>query len=82
MEKWHNIHITDKTGGKFFDTTASPMSTASEIRNLQRHIKQAEKAPWRYLFLDVPSIKLIVDGEPYGDIDSILDDDLLNLLNS
>ena len=75
---WHNLHITDKTGKKFFNTDASPMSTMSEIRNLQRHLEAIKANAKGYEFVDSASATLMLDGEPYGTMmDDILDDDLL-----
>ena len=75
---WHNLHITDKTGKKFFNTDASPMSTMSEIRNLQRHVEAIKANAKGYEFVDSASATLMLDGEPYGTMmDDILDDDLL-----
>ena len=75
---WHNLHITDKTGKKFFNTDASPMSTMSEIRNLQRHVEAIKVSAKGYEFVDSASATLMLDGEPYGTMmDDILDDDLL-----
>lgn len=67
MSDWHNIYITDKTGAKFFNTTASPMSTMSEIRNLKRHVEQAKAYPHMYYDagIDVPSMVLMLDGTPW-----------------
>lgn len=60
---WHNVYITDKTGRKMWNTTASPMSTMSEVRNLSRHIEQARKYPEHYKFLDVATAVVMVDGQ-------------------
>lgn len=60
---WHNVYVTDKTGVKMWNTTASPMSTPSEVRNLSRHIEQARKHPERYKFLDVATAVVMVDGQ-------------------
>lgn len=77
MSNWHNIHITDKTGKEHFKTLASPMSTMSEIRNLQRHLEQAKKYPKAYTFLDVATAVIMLDGLPYGVPVSGIDDDAL-----
>ncbi len=63
--EWHDVCITDKTDKKFFNTIASPMSTASEIKNLKRHLQQAKIVPHRYKFLDVESAVILLDGTPY-----------------
>lgn len=83
-DAWHNIHITDKSGKKFFNTTASPMSTASEIKNLQRHLSEIKAGNPYYsnVKIDAQSAILMLDGSPYQSIDDILDDDLLNELFS
>jgi len=67
MNQWHNICITDKTGAEFFCCNASPMYTMSEIRNLKRHIANAEQFPDMYKFLDVASAVILLDGVPYGE---------------
>ena len=77
MNDWHNVYITDKTGQKFFNTNASPMSTMSEIRNLTRHLEAIKANAKGYEFVDSASAMLMLDGEPYGMIDDILDDDSL-----
>lgn len=77
MNDWHNVYITDKTGQKFFNTNASPMSTISEIRNLTRHLESIKANAKGYEFVDSASATLMLDGEPYGMIDDILDDDRL-----
>lgn len=66
MNDWHKLHITDKTGQEFFKVTASPMSTTSEIKNLQQHIKAAQKNPDAYKFLDVATMVVMLDGSMYG----------------
>lgn len=79
---WHTIYITDVTGKKFFNTQASPMSTASEIKNIKRHldaIKAGSKA-YDKVGIDKASAQLMLDDSPYQTIDDILDDDLLNEL--
>lgn len=63
--EWNNIHITDKNGGKHFNTSASPMSTMSEIRNLQKHLQQASKTPQLYKFIDVNTAVIMLNNEPY-----------------
>jgi hypothetical protein len=68
MNDWHKIHITDRTGQIFFSTTASPMSTMSEIRNLKRHIEQAKRSPLMYKFLDASTAVIMLDGMPYGEV--------------
>ena len=82
MNEWHNIHITDKTGQKFFNTEASSMSTMSEIRNLSRHLEQikAKNPHYANVKIDAETAVLMLDGSPYQSIDNILDDDLLNEL--
>ena len=76
--QWHKIHIEDASGKQHFVTTASPMSTQSEIRNLKRHLEQAKKYPQQYKFLDVATARVVVDDEPTINMS---DDDLLELLN-
>lgn len=74
---WHNIYITDKTGMEHFKTLASPMSTMSELRNLQRHLEQAKQRPMAYTFLDVATAVIMLDGLPYGVPVSGLDADAM-----
>ena len=75
---WHNIHITDKTGRRFFNTEASPMSTASEIKNLSRHLELIKAKKEAYAFVDADSAVLMLDGAPYKTLDDLMsDDDLL-----
>lgn len=82
MNDWHNVYITDKTGQKFFNTQASPMSTMSEIRNLTRHLDaiKANSNQYAKVGIDSETAVLMLDGEEYKSIDSILDDDLLEEL--
>lgn len=79
MNNWHNIYITDKTGKKFFNTSASPMSTMSEIRNLTRHLEAIKLGDEAYarIGIDQATAKLMLDDEPYQSMEEILDDDLL-----
>jgi hypothetical protein len=71
---WHNIYIADKSGRKMWDTTASPMSTVSEIRNLKRHLEMAAKHPAQYPMLDLTTAVIMIDGEPLVEMS---DDELL-----
>lgn len=82
MDNWHNVYITDKTGKKFFNTSASPMSTMSEIRNLTRHLEavKAGSAAYAKVGIDQVTAKLMLDGEPWQSMDQILDDELLEEL--
>lgn len=79
MNDWHSIYITDCTGNKFFNTQASPMSTASEIKNLTRHLEAIKAGSEIYakVGIDKETAKLMLDDTPYQTIDDILDDDLL-----
>lgn len=79
MDNWHNVYITDKTGKKFFNTSASPMSTMSEIRNLTRHLEAIKLGDEAYakVGIDQATVKLMLDDEPYQSMEEILDDDLL-----
>lgn len=79
MDTWHNIYITDKTGKKFFNTNASPMSTASEIRNLTRHLEAIKANKKGYEFVDTNTAVLMLDNTPYGAV-TYSDDELLNEL--
>ena len=77
MDSWHNIFITDKTGVKFFNTVASPMSTDSEIKNLMRHLN-AIKENQKYLpSIDSKTAILMLDNTQFQSIDDIMNDDLL-----
>lgn len=67
MNDWHHIHITDKSGGKYFSTVASPMATHSEIKNLKRHIEQAKRNPELYHFMDADSAVIMLDGSVYSE---------------
>lgn len=79
MNGWHSIYITDCTGSKFFNTQASPMSTASEIKNLKRHLEAIKAGDKSYakVGIDKKTATLMLDDTPYQTIDDILDDDLL-----
>jgi hypothetical protein len=72
-ETWRNVYITDKSGEKTWNTTASPMSTISEIRNLKRHLELAKEFPQNYRFLDLATAVIMLDGQPY----QMPDDELL-----
>lgn len=82
MNNWHNVYITDKTGKKFFNTSASPMSTMSEIRNLTRHLEAIKLGDESYarIGIDQATARLMLDGEPWQSMDQILDDELLEEL--
>ena len=60
---WHNVYITDKSGRKMWNNTASPMATMSEVRNLTRKIEQARKHPAAFPGLDVATAVVMVDGQ-------------------
>ena len=77
---WHTIYITDCTGKKFFNTQAFPMSTASEIKNISRHLDAIKAGNNGYAFIDKVSAVLMLDGSPYMSVDDICDDDLFNEL--
>jgi len=66
MSNWHNVYITDKTGKKFFNVVASPMSTESEIKNLTRHVDAIKSGSKGYEFIDKESAQLMLDDSPYG----------------
>lgn len=74
---WHNLCITDKTGQQWYKTTASPMSTISELRNMKRHLQYAVEFPEHYQFLDIDSALILLDGVPYCQSIRNLDDDTL-----
>lgn len=75
--EWHNIYIMDKSGRKMWDTTASPMSTMSEIKNLQRHLEAAARHPEQYKNLDLATAVIMLDGDVYGEALTMNDDELL-----
>ena len=70
MNDWHELHISDKTGGVFFKTAASPLATFSEIKNLKSHLKAAKQYRCHYSFLDVDSAHIVLDGERYSEPDA------------
>lgn len=82
MNDWHNVYITDKTGKKFFNTQASPMSTASEIKIISRHLEAIKAGTKAYdkVGIDKASAQLMLDGSPYISVDDICDDELFNEL--
>lgn len=63
MSDWSNVYLTDKSGKKFFNTVASPMSTESEVRNLKRQLENAKMYPDMYKFLDISTAKVMVNEE-------------------
>jgi hypothetical protein len=65
MENWNNIYITDCNGGKHFKCIASPLSTMSEIKNLQTHLKNAKTHPKMYAFLDIDTAFIVLNDKPY-----------------
>ncbi len=76
-ETWHNLYITDKSGRKMWNTTASPMSTQSEIRNLKRHLEAAATHPAKYTSLDLATAVIMLDGQVYGEALTMSDEELL-----
>jgi hypothetical protein len=80
--QWHNIYITDKSGRKMWNTTASPMSAMSEIKNLQGHLKAAAKHPEHYKNLDLETAVIMLDGTVYGEALTMSDDELLAALGA
>ncbi len=79
---WHNIYITDKSGRKMWNTTASPMSTMSEVKNMQRHLTAAAKNPEHYRNLDLATAVIMLDGTVYGEALTMTDDELLSALGA
>ena len=63
MKKWNNLYVTDCNGAKMWNTTASPLSTPSEIKNLQNHLRQAKQHPEMYKFLDVETAFIVLNGK-------------------
>lgn len=74
---WHTLCITDISGQEFFKCTASPMSTAPELRHLKRKLEEAKLRPNLYSFLDVDTATVMLDGKPYGDVGNLDADALL-----
>lgn len=74
---WHDICITDKTGQQWYKTTASPMATLSEIRNMKIHLQFAVEFPEYYHFLDIDSAVILLDGVPYTQTTGNVDADAL-----
>ena len=79
MNAWHNVYITDKSGKKFFNTSASPLATASEIKNISRHLEaiKAGHPSYAECGIDRETATLMLDGSPYISPDDLSDDDLL-----
>lgn len=78
-DEWHELHISDKSGGVFFKTVASPMATFSELKNLKQHIEAAKQYRQHYAFLDADSAHIVLDGERYSkptadEINALLDE--------
>lgn len=63
MENWNNIYVTDCNGAQMWNTTASPLSTPAEIKNLQTHLKQARQYPHLYKFLDIDTAFIVLNGK-------------------
>lgn len=82
MTTWHTIYITDVTGKKFFNTQASPMSTASEIKNISRHLDAIKAGSKAYVNVGVDKVSavLMLDDSPYMTVEDICDDELFNEL--
>lgn len=82
MTTWHTIYITDVTGKKFFNIQASPMSTASEIKNISRRLEAIKTGSKAYanVGIDKASAVLMLDGIPYMSVNDICDDELFNEL--
>ena len=53
------VYITDKTGKKYFKTLCGTAYAQSEVRNMQRHLDQANAHPAAYKFLDVASATIV-----------------------
>lgn len=58
MDQWNEIYVTDKNGGRHFKTSASPLSTMPEIRNLKRKIPHCK-------FLDQATVVIMLNDQPY-----------------
>lgn len=58
---WYVIFITDKTGNKFFLEHCSESSKFGVIRSLQNHLKNAEKHPKLYTFLDLETAEIVTE---------------------
>jgi len=72
------VCIEDKNG-KHYNTLCSPDYTAPEIRNMQRHLELAAKNPKAFHFLDLPTARILVNGEPLPQLTNA-DLDLLDQL--
>ena len=64
MSDWNTVCIQDKNG-RYWNTTASPYATQSEINNMQKRLEQAKKHPNAFAFLDLQTAVIMVNGEPY-----------------
>lgn len=72
------IYITDKNGKKLWNTSVSTRYAFSERKNLEQHLKNAEKHPQLYKFLDLPTAKIVqIDGES---LPEMTDEELLKEL--
>ena len=85
--EWHTLYITDKSGKAYFKTTASPLATMSEVKNLSRHLEAIKSKAKGYEFADAETAVLMLDGAAYksenaqASLDDILsDDELLAML--
>lgn len=77
---WNEIYVTDKSGKRYFRTTACLTGTMPEVRNLIRKIPFCS-------FLDQPTTQVILNGRPYENqtektvvADDLSDDELLAAL--
>lgn len=59
MSATTRLYITDKTGAKYFRTTCSTAYKDSEVRNLGRHLINANKNPAAYSFLDLETARIV-----------------------
>ena len=72
MEQWNEIYVTDMSGKQYFRTTASPMATESEIKNLSRKLPHCD-------FIDQQTARIVLNGSPLGQVE-MSDDELLAAL--
>jgi hypothetical protein len=72
MSQETTLYISDKTGKKFWNTVCSTEFKAPEIRNLERHLRQAKIHPVVYAFLDLDTARIYEDGVPIMTDDELL----------
>lgn len=63
---WHEIWITDHSGKKFWNTSASSLGTQAELRNMQRRLDQIMKNGGYMPEIDSTTAGIMLDGKPFG----------------